>query len=487
MKSPCTIPISRRSLLMAGGALIGATMLPPRLQAAPGPIMKSLVAAPGRAALAGAPYPDTDVWCYSGQVPGPELRLRQGDRVRITVENRLRQDTTVHWHGVRVPNAMDGVPGLTQPPTVSGDSFVYEFALPDAGTYWYHPHAHSAEQVGRGLAGALIVEEREPPLVDRDVVWVLGDWRLKEDAAIAGGFNRPMEMSMAGRVGNTVTINGHVPDRFAVRGGERIRLRLINAAPARIFGLEFKTHRPLVVALDGQPVEPHPPDGGRVVLGPAMRTDLVLDMSGEPGSTVPVIDSFYEGLAYKLVDLAYAAEAPLRTQPLAPPAKLPPNTMPEPDVANAQRHDVTLTGGMMGGTGMGGGMSGMMGGMGMGGGMRGMTGGRSMWAINGVAVAEDDMAHMKPILTLARGKSYVLAIDNETAWHHPIHLHGHSFRVITRNGQRTKYQEWRDTVLIPPRERAEIAFVADNPGDWMFHCHILDHQEGGMMSVIRVT
>jgi FtsP/CotA-like multicopper oxidase with cupredoxin domain len=487
MKSPCTIPISRRSLLMAGGALIGATMLPPRLQAASGPIMKRLVAAPGRAALAGAPYPDTDVWCYSGQVPGPELRLRQGDRVRIIVENQLQEDTTVHWHGVRVPNAMDGIPHLTQKPIASGDSFVYEFALPDAGTYWYHPHAHSAEQVGRGLAGALIVEEREPPLVDRDVVWVLGDWRLKEDAAIAGGFNSPMEMSMAGRVGNTVTINGHVPDRFAVRSGERIRLRLINAAPARIFGLEFKTHRPLVVALDGQPVEPHAPDGGRVVLGPAMRTDLVLDMSGEPGSTVSVIDSFYEGLAYKLVDLAYTDEAPLRTQPLAPFAKLPPNTMPEPDIANAQRHDVTLTGGMMGGTGMGGGMGGMMGGMGMGGGMRGMMGGRSMWAINGVAVAEDDMADMKPILTLARGKSYVLAIDNETAWHHPIHLHGHSFRVITRNGQRTKYQEWRDTVLIPPRERAEIAFVADNPGDWMFHCHILDHQEGGMMSVIRVT
>ena len=131
---------------------------------------------------------------------------------------------------------------------------------------------------------------------------------------------------------------------------------------------------------------------------------------------------------------------------------------------------------------MGGGMRGMMGD-----GMRGMMGGGAMWAINGVAVSDDDMAHMKPILTLARGKSYILAINNETAWYHPIHLHGHSFRVITRNRQRTTYQEWRDTVLIPPRERAEIAFVADNPGDWMFHCHILDHQEGGMMSVIRVT
>jgi FtsP/CotA-like multicopper oxidase with cupredoxin domain len=128
-------------------------------------------------------------------------------------------------------------------------------------------------------------------------------------------------------------------------------------------------------------------------------------------------------------------------------------------------------GGMMG-------HGGMMGGGGM---MRG-----SMWAINGVAMPADDMAHMKPALTLARGKSYVLAIDNQTAWYHPMHLHGHSFRVVTRNGKPTRYRAWRDTVLIPPRERAEIAFVADNPGDWMFHCHILDHQDGGMMSIVRV-
>src|SRR6266700_2986076 len=128
-----------------------------------------------------------------------------------------------------------------------------------------------------------------------------------------------------------------------------------------------------------------------------MRTDLLLDMSGEPGSSAALIDSFYEGLSYKLVDVAYTAESPFTAQPLAPPAELPPNTMPEPDIANAQRHDVTLTGGMMGG-------------MGMGGGMRGMMGGGAMWAINGVAVSDDDMAHMKPILTLTRGKSYILAI-----------------------------------------------------------------------------
>jgi FtsP/CotA-like multicopper oxidase with cupredoxin domain len=483
--------LSRRSLLQAGGvALVGVALpLGGVARAATDTIERRLTAGPGRVTLAGADYSDTAVWCYSGAVPGPEIRLRQGERVRVIVENHLPEDTTIHWHGVRVPNPMDGAPYVTQPPIQPNESFTYEFMAPDAGTYWYHPHAHSAEQVGRGLMGAFIVEEPEPLAVDRDVVWVLGDWRLKEDASIAGGFDNPMEMSMAGRIGNTITINGRVPDRFSVRSGERIRLRLINAAPARIFGLVFKDHSPLMIAVDGQPIEPHTPEGGRVVLGPAMRTDLVFDMSGEPGTTASVIDGFYEGLSYKLVGLSYTDESPLRTKLPAAPAKLSPNPIPEPDLAKAQRHDVTLTGGMMGAMGMGGGMGGMVrnGGMMGNGGMRGMMGGGAMWAINGVAVPDDDMAHMKPILTLARGKSYILAINNQTAWYHPIHLHGHSFRVITRNGKPARYREWRDTVLIPPRERAEIAFVADNPGDWMFHCHILDHQEGGMMSIIRVT
>ncbi len=467
---PLRPAIDRRSFLASAASIALAPLLPGSAYAGAPAKEFRLVAVPVRLPIAGAPYPETDVWCYSGQSPGPEIRVRQGDRVRIVVENRLPEDTTVHWHGLRVPNAMDGAPDVTQPSMQPGESFSYEFPVPDAGTYWYHPHAHSAEQVGRGLAGAFIVEEPNPLPVDRDVVWVLGDWRLRRDGAISEDFNNPMEMSMSGRIGNTVTINGRVPSRFVVRSGERIRLRLINAASARIFGLEFKDHRPLVIALDGQPIEPHAPHGGRVVLGPAMRADLIIDMAGAPASSASVIDTFYQDLAYKLVELAYGDEPPLATRIAGMPSTLPANTMPEPDLARAFRHEVTLTGGMMGGMGMGGGM--------------GMMGHGGMWAINGVAAHGHNM---RPILTLDRGKSYVFAIDNKTAWYHPIHLHGHSFRVITRDGQPTRYREWCDTVLLAPRERADVALVADNPGDWMFHCHILEHQEAGMMSVVRVT
>ena len=139
---------------------------------------------------------------------------------------------------------MDGVPHLTQPPIAPGETFVYEFDVPDAGTYWYHPHERSFEQVGRGLYGPLIVEEREPIQVDRDVTWVLDDWRLLPDAQISDDFGNFMDASHNGRVGNTVTVNGRILETFPVRAGERLRLRLINAANARIFALEFQDHRP---------------------------------------------------------------------------------------------------------------------------------------------------------------------------------------------------------------------------------------------------
>jgi FtsP/CotA-like multicopper oxidase with cupredoxin domain len=464
--------------LLAGGGLVAATMLPLTLSPARARAPAySLTAGPGRARLVGGEYPETAVWCYGGQVPGPELRIRQGDWLQVAVTNGLAEETTVHWHGVRVPNAMDGVPHLTQRPIGPGETFLYEFEAPDAGTFWYHPHQRSFEQVGRGLYGPLIVEEHQPIQVDRDLVWMLDDWRLTDDAAISDDFGNFMDRSHNGRVGNTVTINGKVPNEFTVRAGERVRLRLINAANARIFGLRFEGHRPQVVAIDGQPVEPHEPQDGRIVLAPAMRMDLVLDMTGAPGTRTTVVDDFYPDLAYRLVDLAYGAEPPAGNRPPDASIQLPSNPLAEPDLADAVRHDVVLGGGMM---------SMMMGAM-----MDGrMTDMRTMmsqgmaWTINGVASSEHVM---DPIFTLRRGQTCVIAMTNDTAWHHPMHLHGHAFRVLSRDGTPTRYREWQDTVLVAPRERVEIAFVADNPGDWMFHCHVLEHQAAGMMSTIRVA
>jgi FtsP/CotA-like multicopper oxidase with cupredoxin domain len=473
-------------MLSAGAVAVGSVASLRRSFAEPEVKEYRLAANPAIANLTGDGHPDTAVWAYNGTVPGPELRVRQGDPVRVVVSNKLGEDTTIHWHGIRLPNAMDGVPGLTQKPVRPGESFTYEFTPPDAGTFWYHPHADSLQQLGRGLAGALIVEEREPIAVDRDLLWFIGDWRLDDEGRIAPGFGNRMEAGMSGRIGNTVTVNGRIPDTISVKAGERVRLRLVNAALARIVGLRFEEHKPVVVAYDGQPCDPHPPKGGRVVLGPAMRADLIIDMDGKPGQTYRVIDDFYQDLAYKLVDFAYDPGKPTRNHPAEPPPRLPANPLPEPDLATAERHEVTLQGGMMGGMGM---MSsgGMMGDMGMRGDGKMMGRGGATWAMNGVSMTGDGQPNMAPLLTLKRGQSCVLALRNETAWWHPMHLHGHSFRVISRNGKPNPIREWRDTVLVPARQSVEIAFVADNPGDWMFHCHVTDHQEAGMMSVLRIT
>jgi FtsP/CotA-like multicopper oxidase with cupredoxin domain len=457
--------MNRRGFLGAAAGA-AATIVAPALPAASP--TRALRIAAGEQSLVGTEHPRTPVWAYEGSVPGPELRFRQGDRLRVEAENRLDVATTIHWHGVRVPNAMDGVPHLTQQPIAArGGRFLYEFDLPDGGTYWYHPHLGSPEQVGRGLYGALIVEERDPPRVDRDVVWVLSDWRLDRQAGIVGDFRSFMDSSHAGRIGNTVTVNGAVRESFGVRAGERIRLRLINASNARIYGLNFEGHEPWLIAFDGQPLEPRSLAQERIVLGPAQRADLIIDCSAAPGSRHRVVDGFYSRQAYRLLDLAYSVDPPLAATPRAP-ARLPANPYRKPDRDRAGRHRIVFGGGMMGAMPDQGAHKGLF------------------WTVNGAPVAEDHHHH-RPLLTLERGRSFVLELVNDTRWHHPIHLHGHVFEVISRNGKPDARGESGDTVLLDPQSRAEIGFVADNPGDWMLHCHVLEHQATGMMATVRVA
>jgi FtsP/CotA-like multicopper oxidase with cupredoxin domain len=196
-------------------------------------------------------------------------------------------------------------------------------------------------------------------------------------------------------------------------------------------------------------------------------------MTGAPGGRFAVRDDFYARNAYRLLDLAYSPERPLRERPLPHWQKLPDNLLREPDLARAVRHEIALTGGAMG----------RMAGMGPGA-MQEMMRKGIAWMINGRSVSGHD--HGEPLFAAPRNQSCVVSFRNDTAWHHPMHLHGHFFRVLSRNGVPTPHREWRDTVLLGPQERAEVAFVADNPGDWMLHCHVLDHQAGGMMGIVRV-
>jgi len=466
--------LSRRKFLQHSAASAAALYLPSKAAAASATRTFNLTPQPGRAQLVPDQYGETEVWCFNGKVPGPEIRVRQGDRVRIEVDNQLSEQTTVHWHGLRVPNNMDGVPYLNQAPIEVGQKFIYEFDALDAGTFWYHPHQQSSSQIGRGLYGPLIVDESEPVKVDRDVTWVLDDWRLMQTAQIADDFGHRHDLSHAGRIGNTITVNGKIRELFEVHAGERIRLRLINCANARIFGLSFSGHTPTVIAIDGQPVTPHSQQ--RIVLGPAMRIDLILDMSANPGEQFEVIDNYYPRNTYGLISLAYS-DSRLRSEPLADDIALSANPLAEPDIQQAVKYDVAFEGGAMGG------MSGAtMDGQWQE--IRDMAHQGKFWAINGVAAT----GHiMDPLISLQRGQSCVMKLQNNTAWPHPIHLHGHSFRVLSRNGQETRHREWQDTVLLESEDQVEVAFVGDNPGDWMFHCHILEHQAAGMMGVIRIV
>jgi FtsP/CotA-like multicopper oxidase with cupredoxin domain len=467
---------TRRDVFRWGLAAAAAGMVPAPRQARADTAMV-LRPRPAKVAMLGDGAPVTPVWGYNGTVPGPEIRVRQGGTVRVDVVNSLDQETTVHWHGLRIPNAMDGVPGLTQPPIRPGETFHYEFVVPDAGTYWYHPHVRSSEQQGRGLYGPLIVEEADPPRVDRDVTWVIDDWRLTRDGAISETFDHPMDLSHAGRLGNVVTLNGRNSTTFAVRAGERIRLRIINTANARVFALNFAGHEPRVIALDGQPCVPHAPDGNRLVIPSAGRADVILDMTGEPGSRHAVVDDYFARQAYNYLDLVYAGSPPLRESFDEPVPALAANPIPEPEIADAQRHEVLLAGGAMGRM-----ASAILDGRETG--LRDMARQGKMWAMNGVA------AHatvMEPLFVFQRGRTQVLTMRNQTAFPHPMHLHGHSFRLLTRNGTAVAGTPWLDTVLLEPDDTVAVAFVADNPGDWLFHCHILEHMQAGMSAVVRVA
>lgn len=467
--------LSRRTFIGMSAAVGGLGVLPSAARASE----RILTARTGSMRFAGEEVPATDVWAYDGQVPGPVLRYRVGEDLNLTLKNALDQPTTIHWHGLRPPIEMDGVPFISQPPTAPGETFHYRFALTESGTYWYHPHVQGSEQLGRGLKGVLIIDEDEPPEVDRDILWMLDDWRMDADAVIAP-FGAGHDKSHAGRIGNVVTVNGSLQTAEPVRAGERIRLRLLNTSNARLFAPHFPMDRVWIVALDGHPVPPYRPAEGRVWLSPGERADLILDLTEEPGTTVQIDDTAYgDQRRFHLMSFVYGTEPALPGRDNRPePAGLTPHILPEPDLERAERHEVVFEGGAMGGL-----HGAQMGDRFLS--MRELVEMGHFWAIN--QTVPTNMMTPDPLLSLSLGSSRILDLANLTAFPHPIHLHGHAFRVLTVNGKPVPNRPWRDTFLLWPDMTAEIAFVADNPGQWMFHCHILEHQESGMMAVVDIA
>lgn len=428
----------------------------------------TLAAAPAELQLAPADYAPTPVWAYNGQVPGTALRYRRGEMLSARLINRLAQGTTVHWHGLRLPNAMDGVPGMTQGIVPPGGEFDYRFKLRDAGTYWYHPHANSLEQISRGLAGVLVVEEDTPPEVDHDKTLVLDDWRMTENAAIHSGFDNRHDMSHAGRLGNYITVNGLPELTGELRRGARLRLRLANTATARVFRLRFDGLRVWQAALDGMPLA-DVAEVSEVVIAPAQRVDLLVDVAAAAGEEALIAsverEATYAMAIYRVNGAAVATrEAP---------APLPPNNMPDLILKDARTVPLVIEGGAMRGLPDGAIWQGTK--MDV----RALAEAGQFWAFNGIAGVPNE-----PLIEADLGETLRVPMTNRTAFSHAMHLHGTHFREVLPGGV---LGPWRDTLLVGPGETREIAFAAENPGDWMFHCHMPAHQMSGMMNWIRVS
>lgn len=458
--------MTRRSLL--AGLAASATLPALSARAAAQSDLRAQVA---NMQLLPSEYGRTQIWGFGGTMPGAEIRVAQGDRVRRKLVNNLPQPTSVHWHGIRIDNAMDGASGVTQAAVPPSDTFDYDFVVPDAGTYWYHSHNRSVEQVARGLYGALIVEEPTPPDVDREEVLILDDWRINPDTAqIDGDFSSLHDRSHAGRVGNFIATNGVYGLTKSASRNERIRLRLINAANARIFELQLVGLEGWIVALDGMPLETPQRFGESLLLGPAQRADVIVDVTVDEGDTAQVL-AVQNGQALPQVvfDVSGSASATRRTEP----TPLPANTHPMVSLPDATPLKLNMEGGAMSGF-----RSGTLGGERMG--ARELAQLGQMWAFNGVVWQPED----PPIARFSRGENVRLAIRNDTAFPHAMHLHGMHFHEVEEDGT---LGPLRDTTLLIANQTREIAFVADNPGKWLLHCHMLSHAASGMMSTVEVA
>jgi FtsP/CotA-like multicopper oxidase with cupredoxin domain len=417
--------------------------------------------------IGGPDAPKSDLWLYNQACPGPMLRLQQGDILRAKVINQLDVPTTIHWHGIRILNEMDGVANLTQAPIEPGETFLYEFPVNHAGTYWYHAHNMSWEQVERGLYGPLIIDFDDDPETDHDICLMLDDWRLDKDGLFhAESLGSLHDWSHGGRFGNWLTVNAQSDPVYKVKPNSRVRLRLINAANARVLKIRLSGGESQLIALDGAscPAEALT----EITLAPAQRADFICDLT----TATLVVEETSTGESYPAGRLLATTELGPAT---AAKSIIKTTVPPLPPLADAIRIPIHMQGGAMGNL-----ASAQFEGAELS--LRELAQKhKKLWAFNGKVGDYSNVSY-----EIKRGSLVSIDVYNDTAWPHAMHLHGHHFWVMSDNPTADLPSGQRDTWLMQPQEKASLVFLADNPGLWLFHCHMLEHAASGMGPVFWI-
>jgi FtsP/CotA-like multicopper oxidase with cupredoxin domain len=423
----------------------------------------SIAAAPGRARY--IPDGDAEIWGYRDAaspaatvgVPGPTIRAKLGDRIVVRFQNQLPEGTTVHWHGLRVPNMHDGTPS-TQHEIPPGGQFTYEFVAEDAGTFWYHPHVRGDVQVERGLYGMLVVTGGPDVPVNADRAFVLDDVKLSATGRLSEN-TEPLDI-MLGRQGNVLLVNGRPNPSYAAKAGARERWRFVNAANGRYFNLRLPGRRFLVIGWDGGLV-PTPYEAETLLIAPGERYEVLVQLDGSAGSSL-TLETVHYDRGHQVPD---PGPKPLLTMNLAAPAEAPPalpTTWGErPAIATTA---VTPTRQLV------------------------LTeeepatpGGEARFLINEAAFPA------VPPIEARTNAIEIWSVKNDSEMDHPFHLHGMFFQVLDVDGVPPAQQGWKDTVNIPQKKTLRFAVRYGTPGRWMYHCHILEHAERGMMGELVLS
>lgn len=418
-------------------------------------------------------------WTYNAQIPGPEIRIKEGETLRIILKNSLPEGTTIHWHGVPVPNKMDGVPNVTQKPIQPGESFVYEFNASPPGTYIYHTHA--SYQLDRGLYGALIIEpKKEERSYDREYVLMLEDWAQVDgggpEASKTGRIRPGMGMTgMMGMMGrregqplmepfyDVYTINGKVFDAlqpFKVKKGDKVKLRIINPSSSTIYTLRIAGHPLTITHTDGRAVIPLEVDALRIAMGERYDVEFTANnpgrwhiyniIDGSPASGWLLGSIVYEGIKSNDFSGDNLSHIRINDYSLLEGAAEGYVKLLKGKIDRVFR--MTLSGGMM----------------------------SPYWTINGRVYPDSDN------ITIKAGEKVRFEYFNMSMMHHPLHLHGHFFEVVG-TGRNTGSRIKKDTLIIPAHMgRGAVEFIADNPGTWFHHCHHLYHMVAGMANLVKV-